>query len=146
VTVFDLGNKTNDLFFFSPHAHLEVSMKARFLALGVLFILVTVMASGCTDILTKQKVSGFGDSTGTGITPPVTPVTTIGTPSSGILAQMRQGSIYTTCYPACIKSPKKSVDDCDKACCLAQCQPRSPEDTKRCALVCGVNLEKTTNI
>ncbi len=120
-------------------------MKACFLALGVLLILVTVMVSGCTDILTKQKVGGFGDTQGTGATPPVTPGTTIGT-SSGSLAQMRQGSIYTTCYPACIKSPKKSVDDCDKACCLAQCQPRTPEDTKRCASVCGVTLEKTTNI
>ncbi|MDP3564537.1 MAG: hypothetical protein Q8R70_08610 [Methanoregula sp.] len=121
-------------------------MKARFLAQIVLLILVTVMAGGCTDILTKQKVGGFGDSPGTGATPPLTPGTTIGTSSYDSLPQMRQGSIYTTCYPACIKSPKKSVDDCDKACCLAQCQPRTPEDTKRCAFVCGVNLEKTTNI
>jgi hypothetical protein len=121
-------------------------MKNQTLALVIILIVLTVLVSGCTDILTKQKVGGFGDTTqGPAAGTTITPGTAVDS-SSGSLAQMRQGSIYTTCYPACIKSPKKSVDDCDKACCLAQCQPRTPEDTKRCASVCGVYLDKTTNI
>lgn len=119
-------------------------MNVRFLTSGLLLILFTVSMSGCTGILTQQKVGGFGDAQGTG--PAITVTPGEAGSSSGSMTQMRQGSIYTTCYPACTKSPKKSVEDCDKACCLAQCQPRTPEDTKRCASVCGVNLEKTTNI
>jgi len=108
-------------------------------------VILSMIAGGCTDILTQQKVGGFGDSQETGAAATVTSGT-VGTATFASIAQMRQGSIYATCYPACTKSPKKSVDDCDKACCLAQCQPRSPDDTKRCAAICGVDLEKTTNI
>lgn len=108
-------------------------------------IILSMVVGGCTDILTQQKVGGFGDAQGTGAAVTATPGT-VGATTSGSIAQLRQGSIYATCYPACTKSPKKSVDDCDKACCLAQCQPRSPDDTKRCAAICGVDLDKTTNI
>lgn len=123
-------------------------MKIRILVVGILFIALTLLTTGCTDILTQQKVGGFGDAQGTpAVTTPAPGMTSGLSASSGsTIAQMRQGSIYATCYPACTRSPKKSVSDCDKACCLAQCQPRSPEDTKRCAAICGVDLEKTTDL
>lgn len=108
-------------------------------------VILSLVAGGCTDILTKQKVGGFGDAQGTGAVVTETPGTG-GAATSGSIAQMRQGNIYATCYPACTSSKKKSVNDCDKACCLAQCQPRSPDEMKRCAAICGVDLEKTTNI
>lgn len=119
-------------------------MKIRILALGALVILLTVMISGCTDLLTQQKVGGFGDTQDSAAGSTVTPASAGS--SVGSIAGMRQGSIYTSCYAGCTNAKKKSVDDCDKACCLAQCQPRTPDDTKRCAAICGVDLEKTTNL
>jgi hypothetical protein len=111
--------------------------KIRIPPLFAVILILSLLAGGCTDILTNQKVGGFGDAQGTGETVAVTP-TTIGVSSSG--------SIYAMCYSGCTNAKKKSVNDCDKACCLAQCQPRSPDDTKRCAAICGVDLEKTTDI
>lgn len=108
-------------------------------------VILSLLAGGCTDLLTKQKVGGFGDAQGTRAAETVTPGT-IGASSSGSIAQMRQGSIYATCYSGCTNAKKKSVSDCDKACCMAQCQPMSPDETRRCAAICGVDLEKTTDI
>jgi hypothetical protein len=121
-------------------------MKIRISLLFVGLVIFSLVASGCTDILTKQKVGDFGDAQGTGAVTTVPTPGTLGASSSGNIAQMRQGSIYATCYSGCTNAKKKSVHDCDKACCLAQCQPRSPDDTKRCAAICGVDLEKTTDI
>jgi hypothetical protein len=121
-------------------------MKIRILLLFAGFVILTLVAGGCTDILTQQKVGGFGDAQGAGAVTTVPTPGTLGASSSGSIGQMRQGSIYATCYSGCTNAKKKSVNDCDKACCMAQCQPMSPEETKRCVAICGVDLEKTTNI
>jgi hypothetical protein len=123
-------------------------MKFLFLLLGIILITACLCTGGCMDILAKQKVGSFGDAGGAGTTPTPAPGVTSGiSASSGSsIADMRVGSIYASCYPSCTSAKKKSVHDCDKACCLAQCQPRSPEDTKRCAAICGVDLDKTTDI
>jgi hypothetical protein len=119
-------------------------MKICFIVSVIVIIMLTVLMGGCMDVLTKQKVGGFGDAQSSNSSSQQRSITPAGTGTSA--SDFRQGSIYAMCYPACTKAQKKSVDDCDKACCLAQCQPRTPDDTKRCASICGVNLEKTTNI
>jgi len=123
-------------------------MKIHLSLLFACIVILSLLTCGCTDILTKQKVGSFGDAGGAGTTPTPAPGVTSGiSASSGSsIADMRVGSIYATCYPSCTSAKKKSVHDCDKACCLAQCQPRSPDDTTRCAAICGVDLEKTTDI
>jgi hypothetical protein len=119
-------------------------MKARTLALVIILIVITVLVSGCTDILTKQKVGGFGDartmnssSTGSSLSPSLT--------STGADV-LRSGSIYTNCYQSCIQYSKKPAAECDKACCLAACQPKNEDDAKICAASCGYELDKPKRI
>lgn len=116
-------------------------MNVRTLALVIIMIILTVLVSGCTDILTKQSVGGFGEVQGN---------TSTGNMNNGISGSttnpgngLQRGSIYTTCYPNCVQYSKKTVAECEQACCMAECQPKTPEDTTRCAASCGVSLTKT---
>ena len=119
-------------------------MKVRTLALVIIMIVLTVLVSGCTDILTKQKVGGFGEVQGN---------TTNGSTDNGISGTpansgtgMQRGSIYTTCYQNCVQYSKKTIAECEQACCMAECQPKTPEDTTRCAASCGVSLSKPSRV
>jgi hypothetical protein len=95
-------------------------MEARIPALVVFIILLLVTTGGCTDILSKQKVGGFGDVPG--------PKGTSGTPPG----QQGKGSdISGTCYQNCIQYDKENLADCRKACCVADCQPKTQEDQTR---------------
>lgn len=120
------------------------SMKVRTLALVIIMIVLTVLVSGCTDILTKQRVGGFGDAQGNtstgstynGISGSPT------TPNTG--TDLQRGSVYTVCYQNCVQYGKQTSDDCDKGCCMAECNSKSPGDIERCAASCGVDLSKKT--
>lgn len=122
-------------------------MKNRTRALVIILIIITILVSGCMDILAKQKVGGFGDAqpnTSAGITDDgISGSTTTTSSFNG----MQKGNIYTTCYKNCVQFGKEATtDDCDKGCCMAECQPRSPEDTERCAASCGVSLSKPSRV
>ena len=119
-------------------------MKVRTLALVLILIVLTVLVSGCTDILTKQRVGGFGDAqgnTGTGSTDNgISGSPAITNAGTGL----QRGSVYNVCYQNCVQYGKSTPDDCDKGCCMAECNTKSSGDPERCAASCGVDLTKKT--
>lgn len=122
------------------------SMKVRTLALVIILIILTVFVSGCTDILTKQRVGGFGEAQGNTSTGTMNNGISGATTNTGSGTGMQRGSIYTTCYPNCVQYSKKTAVECEQVCCMAECQPKTPEDTERCAASCGIELDKPKRI
>lgn len=114
-------------------------MKIRILGIGILLIALAFITTGCTDILTQQKVGGFGDATGTNAD---TMQSTTTLAQAGTGTALRATNFYTMCYKNCVTLGKEPEADCDKACCVAACQPQTEEDANRCAATCGYELEK----
>jgi hypothetical protein len=120
------------------------TMKVRTLAFVITLLILTVLVSGCTDILTKQRVSGFGDVQTTNSSSPESSISPVQTGTGA--SALRSSNIYTNCYPSCVQYSKNPAAECDKACCLAACQPKNEEDTKGCAVSCGYELDKPKRI
>lgn len=114
-------------------------MKIRISLLFAGLVILSLVAGGCTDILAKQKVGGFGDTTGTnngGLQSTTSPA------AAGTGESLRAANFYSMCYKNCVTLGKEPEADCDKACCVAACQPKTEEDAKRCAATCGYDLDK----
>lgn len=78
-------------------------MNIRVLVLGILLITSALFMSGCMDVLSQQKVGGFGDVESANSS---SQQNTLADPRTGA-SGFHQGSIYATCYPACIKSKRR---------------------------------------